>query len=685
LIRQAASRLIRAWRGERSELAGLESRNGAFSFDVFDTLLVRNTARPDGIFDRAARAAHHAGLSLPDEVVKSYHSLRRQAEEDARAASNGEEITHAEIMAALAKRTGLPHALLDTLAEMEIWQESQALRGIEETTELVRTLRAQGRRVLLASDMYLPRTIIETALAANGIPVASGDLYLSHEVGRTKRTGSLFRYILEKENLKPGQLTHVGDHWSSDFTVPKRIGIRAVRYEGSDLTRHEQRYLESGLTAGVALAGASRAARLALKEAQSPAGNRRLIGANIAGPTLLVFLAWVLHEAKEAGIARLYFLARDGQFLLALARRMVERLGGGMELRYLYASRQAWFLPAVEEIGPAECDWILAADPKLTPRQAALRVNLDPASVAREFATILGRDVGIEEDLPEVDLAKIAADLRASPLAARIREQARVAREALVGYLRQEGLLDGTPWALVDVGWLGRLQDALRSVLIREGMTGPVAGFYFGLNRAPSVDGSNRKSAYFCAPESPIPDWRFPVLMEIFTAADHGTTLGFERAADGGWQPRLKRQDNPTTTEWGLADLRQGAEMVLDALEDHDLAKLVEEAATLRPAITEMMRDLMLAPTLREAMTLGDYPFAIDQNEQHPQRLAPPFRPTEALAWVASRSMRWKMSQTLWAEASRVRSGLMTRAILTKTGGRLSRIWQRAASHFTRA
>ena len=47
-------------------------------------------------------------------------------------------------------------------------------------------------------------------------------------IKRTKRTGALFRYILDKENLKPCQLVHIGDTLKSDFIRPKIMGIHTT-------------------------------------------------------------------------------------------------------------------------------------------------------------------------------------------------------------------------------------------------------------------------------------------------------------------------------------------------------------------------------------------------------------------------------------------------------------------------
>ena len=58
---------------------------------------------------------------------------------------------------------------------------------------------------------------------------------------------------------------------------------------------------------------------------------------------------------------------------------------------------------------------------------------------------------------------------------------------AFFGYLRQEGLLEPVPWALVDSGWMGTTQETLGQALRLLGKSGSLRGYYAGLYRGPSL------------------------------------------------------------------------------------------------------------------------------------------------------------------------------------------------------
>src|SRR5699024_7318970 len=56
-------------------------------------------------------------------------------------------------------------------------------------------------------------------------------------------------------------------------------------------------------------------------------------------PFLVCYVRWVLDQALQRGIKRLYFVARDGEVMYKIARQL-KRPGDDIEMRYLYGSRR---------------------------------------------------------------------------------------------------------------------------------------------------------------------------------------------------------------------------------------------------------------------------------------------------------------------------------------------------------
>ena len=64
------------------------------------------------------------------------------------------------------------------------------------------------------------------------------------------------------------------------------------------------------------------------------------------GPILFDYVWWILYQAQQRGIQRLYFLARDGYLLREIAQQFCARFGLKIECRYLYCSRAALRMPS---------------------------------------------------------------------------------------------------------------------------------------------------------------------------------------------------------------------------------------------------------------------------------------------------------------------------------------------------
>ncbi|MCR5775557.1 MAG: HAD-IA family hydrolase [Lachnospiraceae bacterium] len=53
---------------------------------------------------------------------------------------------------------------------------------------------------------------------------------MSSEYGKTKRSGNLFRTVLEHEEVEAGKVLHIGDNLISDYLMPKKCGMKSFLY-----------------------------------------------------------------------------------------------------------------------------------------------------------------------------------------------------------------------------------------------------------------------------------------------------------------------------------------------------------------------------------------------------------------------------------------------------------------------
>ena len=181
------------------------------SFDIFDTLIIRPYVRPTDLFRHIERLQDMDGFA----------ASRISAERQARKRRPGE-ITLDEIYQEIDSR-------FKGMMDLEIRMEIDLALPNEDIRGLLQRLSAQGKRIILISDMYLPEDVIRAMLDKCGIGYEG--LYLSSAIGSTKHDGSLFRYVLEDLGIDSGDLFHIGDNRHSDCNIPRSLGIKALRVE----------------------------------------------------------------------------------------------------------------------------------------------------------------------------------------------------------------------------------------------------------------------------------------------------------------------------------------------------------------------------------------------------------------------------------------------------------------------
>jgi predicted HAD superfamily hydrolase len=204
------------------------------SLDVFDTALFRTAQNEVQHLRTIARSAHHAlqatlGLHVPpDRLWQTRVLAQRIAYQMVDQATDREDTALQKILALQVLSLGLPDDAARVLTEAELARERAAVRANRRVVDLVDRARTAGKRVVFTSDIYLPADIVQKLLDHHGFRGAYDALYVSATEGRTKRAGGLFDVLLERENVQPGAVVHVGDNYHSDFVMAQSRGISAV-------------------------------------------------------------------------------------------------------------------------------------------------------------------------------------------------------------------------------------------------------------------------------------------------------------------------------------------------------------------------------------------------------------------------------------------------------------------------
>ena len=268
------------------------------AFDVFDTLIKRDVARPTDLF-----------ALLGADFAKA----RAQAEAEARAAKSGE-VTLAEIYA----RPCL--AGYDPAAECAA-EIACAVPNLP-VLKAARALHAQGKRLYYISDMYLPKVQLDAMLAKCGYDFFDGG-FVSADYGVQKRSGKLFRLFLQKTQTQANEVLFIGDNWRADVAGSALAGIRSWHLPTQEVPRES---LPAGAVA------AFTANRLPGIESEA-----ERLGFATLGPLAVAYCQWLHAREQQHPNAKIHFLARD----MYLMRQVYALLYPQEQTAYLQVSRRS--------------------------------------------------------------------------------------------------------------------------------------------------------------------------------------------------------------------------------------------------------------------------------------------------------------------------------------------------------
>jgi predicted HAD superfamily hydrolase len=332
------------------------------------------------------------------------------------------------------------------------------------------------------------------------------------------------------------------------------------------------------------------------------------LASSLISPIATFYALWLLREAVNRGVKRLYFVARDGYVVKKIADALVSAFGMEVELRYLYGSRQAWHIPAITEFSAESLSWLFERTRAISVRIILGRLQTAPEQMHETLSTLGWPPSSWDRCLDEKSLQQLSMDvLGCEAFRRQIESLVQTKRQVAIEYLEQEGLFDSTPFAIVDLGWHGRLQLSLEKLLNIRTPT-KTLGLYFGLfSDSPAL--KQLKTASFLnwdlriPPESKdIPSLVF--LMESFCTAPHGSTIGYNRDANGKVIPLFQKGGIEELEKWGIATVHR----VIDRYAEH-FKKLALIRTALdwdtRPAVVRMLGAFSRGPLASEARAWG--------------------------------------------------------------------------------
>ncbi|MBX3615832.1 rhamnan synthesis F family protein [Nitrosomonas sp.] len=446
-------------------------------FDIFDTLLTRPLLNPEMIKNIVARR-------IGGEAGKLYLEFRAIAESQARQKA-GRDIGLDAVFTELSILSGLSLEATKQLHNLEEAIEQEVITPRLEVIALLQLALSLGKRVVLASDMYLSKLVIEKMLTRHGV---SGwhAFYLSSDTGFRKDSGDFYRQLLIHENVSPSEVLMIGDNEHSDVQIP---GDMKIKYQHImrpiELARAMPRLeplieyslycndLNKQLTLGTIVQGNFHPLFFPhFNPSDLVPVTPWAIGFTIIGPLILSFVQWLAKKAATDGIQRLYFLAREGQILKIVYDQWVSNIANPIASDYLVLSRRAITVPMITSLE----DIYRIARTRYFPTHLSKFIHERYGLIlsSKEYKDLVQRGLWTDNKLVSVENENIDHLIPVlQALEKRIMQNAQSERPGLLTYLNNLGLNSASISAIVDIGYSATVQGYLNHLLNKK-----IHGYY---------------------------------------------------------------------------------------------------------------------------------------------------------------------------------------------------------------
>ena len=546
------------------------------SFDIFDTALIRRCGKPENIFYLMAERLYPNDKVAQDRFVE----WRKRCPGELQRQIKGREVMLEDVYNA--QCTMHNAQLYSSLGEMEKGIEAENLMVNPAVKAVIDKYRAEGWQIAFISDMYLDSQFLKDVLRREGC-FCDGDLiYVSCECGARKDLGTMYDFVHQK--LNPTEWKHWGDNRRSDVKIAKQKGVDATWVdttytdaEGDDILGGYQRAVRIALgdNPSVRLAtdfvapayvpyvlwivngqqstdngqqttdvshgthgehgsfspidntddtdtSHNRFARFRRSLKHCSTDDTDFDPLRVARPPK----TGGQYEGQQGSVRKLYFLSRDS-YVLMKGVEQLQNYFPNVELHYLFLSRRSLFLPYLA------CD--VSAEQMLSVMDKRTIYGKKVDTLLTLLAT--NRDElkqwNIEFDYSKIrnraDEADFLDKIFNGEYASVLKERAYVAKELLVKYFEQEGLLSGGDCDMVDVGWLGTSRLMVNKILDSVGAQ-RVRFFYYGVRGDVFGDECGEYVSYFQAGE--LTTVATALIENYFSASPYPTTVGYVKSSE---------------------------------------------------------------------------------------------------------------------------------------------------------
>lgn len=437
------------------------------TFDIFDTLLVRETMLPKDIFKIVELHFDKEEWSISD-----FANLRMKAEDNCYKKQINPTIY--QIYEELEGFVDCEKGVLEKYREKEISTEKQFLCARKSMLDFFNTIKDR-KEIYLISDMYLPSTVLDEILGKCGYTGYKA-IYVSCEHGCSKNDGLFEKFISEGKGRR--KAVHIGDNEISDGKSAVNAGldtflimnkIEMLENSSYSLLEDKAKTLLDNIAIGLfcnrafddpfALYGTKGKLRI---------DKHKDIAYLFVAAEIFYFSCWLMQNILADKCDYVIYPSRDAFILQKICSAVSEnqKIDEYPAGEYIYVSRRALY--AVTAFEPKDIEYIASHDYRGTIQDLFKdRFN-----------------VNIKEQAASYDSEKVIElthEYKDSIL-----DRCEWERGNYTDYLKQTGINNKNKIAFIDFVAAGTVQNGLRKIVKND-----IKGYYFLKRNTDDIDREN--------------------------------------------------------------------------------------------------------------------------------------------------------------------------------------------------
>lgn len=491
------------------------------TFDIFDTLVTRKVYEPDDVF------------SIIDEKIVDifsfskglYVETRKKAEDNLRKRKNYTgDININEIYEEFGKILKLSQKEVQQIKEIEIETDINLIIPRKEMLNLYNRLKERNKELILITDMYYTRDIIERILNKCGY-FGYYEILLSSELGFRKDNGTMWNYYYNKySNINS---IHVGDNDSSDIHINIKLNKPNFHilngrkeYELSALYTKSDNNLDTKVIKGLIVNKVLYNSPFSMQYNKgSIIQNLKDYGYTLLGPVILTYFLWLRKNIDNN--YNLLFVSREGYFLQKIYKYIMSKSPKYNENfnYYFLISRRAISVPTINELNDIKKILFSYYEGSLKELIYNRLGIILPSNVENKFV-VCPRDIDSIMDIIK-------------PYENEIIENAKTEKNNYLKYIKSLDINKGNKNCIIDLGYSGTAQYYLTKLMNEN-----IDGAYFLTSDDLKPLALNDK-VYSCFNDtiyddsfSKHPVGKYSLILEAFLTSNCGQLIKFDDNAN---------------------------------------------------------------------------------------------------------------------------------------------------------